>query len=205
MGLRELLRTRQKLRISLIIVGWGVLSLLHVSLKILYRLKSVLWSKIWHHFFDYRKLSRTVDTGWCVANIVGSARVPIDLLRARIRTPKGIQIRCIEDTPHYEWIHCLVEGREQPGSAEKYKEYIQTYEPDWDVEKRLGEVRCLVTAMKEGLTQDPLNLEHAIVVFPPDFAIKVDITFQIMDGVHRAAIWKAAGISAMAVLVNKSN
>jgi hypothetical protein len=199
MGLRRLLSLKQTPWMPLILVGWGVLSLLHIVLRALTKIKSALWSRIWHGVFEYRKGFRIVDMGWKVVRSQGAALVPVDLLRARIRTPDGIQIHRIEETPHYEWIRCFVDGREHSGSDLGYREYIKAYEPDCDVEKRLEEVRYLTGAIAKGLVQN--SLEHAIVVFPPEFSLRGDVGFHIMDGVHRAAIAKAVGVTRVHVLV----
>ncbi|ABQ25875.1 hypothetical protein [Geotalea uraniireducens] len=184
-----------------IIMGWFFLCCIQAVLKIAETVKRRIWSYIWPgcFIFDYKKAARVIDVPRCdYAHIKATGTIPLELLRVRLRTPDGIKLRKIEETPHYVWIKSIVDGNEKEAHSQGYRDYIKIYEPNMDIEKRLNELRTLVAEISSSL--DKFVSETGIIIYVPEITYRGDIVFFIHDGNHRAAIAKAHGLERIAVL-----
>ena len=173
---------------------------LHFVCDYLLSIKARLWLALWpdKHADDFVIDRKTVDMGKTGRTVVwASARVPISALRAGIRDGKDVRICRIEDTPHYRWISCLVKGEDSASASAAYRDYIRTYEPNVDADEQAQNVRQLVKAVSNTIAHDPQQV--ALVVSCPEFAIRGEIFFYIMDGVHRASIATACGVKKICV------
>jgi hypothetical protein len=160
-----------------------------------------LWMAIWpgRYTDQFSPDRREVDMGVTGTTVVwASACVPITALRASIHDGESMRICRIEDTPHYRWIRRLACGEDSALEDAEYRDYICAYEPDMDVNDRMLKVRKLVRSVSNTLSRDPQSV--SLVVTCPRFSIRHEIVFTILDGVHRASIAVACGVSTIRVL-----
>lgn len=176
-----------------IIFLWSIQFFLEICIKVLGKIKNKLWKFIWpkNCDFDYQSESQSIAIERCgIVNVIGKAIIPVDLLRVRMRIPEGVRISTIEETPHYKWFKDLKDGGKASHSEQGYKDYILNYEHKIDIDKRMKEVA--------GLFRNILySLEHKnevfVIVLTPELDFSGNISFVIVDGVHRASIAKASG------------
>lgn len=143
----------------------------------------------WRQKFGYESDPQTINVRWAIVYTHGVINVPLNILRAPIVTPTGIQLMPIEDTPHYPWIKSLVEGSEDVYLRDKYRSYLEAYYPEEDTTAGLDQVVALVSTFQSGANRDSLI---TIVTHTPTRYQGSDYIV-IYDGVHRSAIAKALG------------
>lgn len=161
-----------------------------------------LWKLTWHNWFKYSREYKHFDIGWTQISVLGKIVIPLQQMRARIRTERGIVLYTIEETPHFRWIYSLVMNNENVDAKNDYIRYIMTYEPNWIVDRRLEEVASIIEWVKTECYTDMIDFN--VVVASPKFNLLYRKTyFEIIDGVHRASILRAFGIAKMMVYVLK--
>jgi glycosyltransferase involved in cell wall biosynthesis len=144
----------------------------------------------WKRKFGYRREHMIVDVRWSEVHTIGIIQVPLSVLRASIITSTGVhQLVTIEETPHYGWIRSLVEGREDVGMRDKYREYVDTYYSEEDNVLGMQQVAALVSSFKSRENKESLI---TIVTYPPT-CYKGSEYIVLYDGTHRSAIALALG------------
>jgi glycosyltransferase involved in cell wall biosynthesis len=144
----------------------------------------------WRRQFGYRRDPKVFDAEWGTVQTSGVIKVSIDFLRAPIYTPTGLRLMLIEDTPHYHWLRCLIDGNDDTRSREKYREYIEDFFPEADTDAQLAKIMRLATSFRSDSNSDSLV---TIATFPPTRGQGSELNVVIYDGVHRSAIAKALG------------
>lgn len=144
----------------------------------------------WRRQFSYKHDPQTVDVGWGTIRTSGVIQVPLHVLRAPIVTPMGTRLMAVEETPHYHWIKALIEGDDDAYSRDKYREYLETFYPEVDLDEGLADVVSLVSSLQTQSNSDSLI---TVVTHPPTRNRGSDPYVVIYDGVHRSAIAKALG------------
>jgi len=141
----------------------------------------------WPKEFNFKPEKVIVDVRWGKVDTYGIIRVPLNQIYAPLVTPTGNRLFKIEETPHYQWIKALVDGRNDRFVRAKYKEYIQTYFP----EGNLAEMEDVPELVKS--FQSKRDTPITIITLPPALNENADIHVVVYDGVHRSAIAKAFG------------
>lgn len=175
---------------------------LELTVRALTRVKRTIWHRTWQRKYveSYARNTSVVDMGRSGHSLVmGEGYIPVDSLRVRLRTPKGMELCRIEESPHYQLIHSIVESSERPESSIAYRDYIRTFEPDMNPDDRIVELRELVCSIKESLALEKSKV--FVVVSAPAFSLHLNILFPIQDGVHRASIARSLGMSKIRVLL----
>src|SRR3989338_3062199 len=88
----------------------------------------------WKIKFHYTKEPKTIDILWTKVDTIGFINVPVDIISAGILTPLGLQMKQLEETPHFKLVKDLIENKDDSESRAKYYNYINTFFPDNDTE-----------------------------------------------------------------------
>lgn len=183
------------------VLEFGLIYPLNALIRMLSIITAGLWSFIWPRKYlkGYSAVSRVADMGRSGrVSLHGRGSISIDLLRVRLHTPDGLMECRIEQAPHYKWIKGLILGRENESDRLEYRKYIEDYEDGIDVDVRLEEVRSLVIEISDLLINNPSKI--SVIVTPLVFSLKHEISFMVIDGVHRTSIAKACGLREIQVL-----
>jgi len=144
---------------------------------------------VWRKKFGYVKEPKVVDILWTKVDTIGFIRVPIDILCAGILTQTGLQMKRLEETPHYQWIKDLIEDRNDSESRAKYHDYIKTFFPDNNTDYELSKIQKMTLSFKNEHRKDFDDVD--IVVYLPKYDTrKKDYSIAINDGIHRVSIAK---------------
>jgi glycosyltransferase involved in cell wall biosynthesis len=141
----------------------------------------------WKRRFGFRREISTVDLGFGTIEAWGRMRLPLELLRCPLLSHGGWRVLPLEHTPHYAWISDLVERRDDTGSRQAYRRYIELFHPEEQPTEALAKVEELVRTLASMQShQQPVT----IAVHPPA-VYRGQYCAVIYDGNHRACIAKA--------------
>jgi hypothetical protein len=147
------------------------------------------WKLTWQRRYRFKSGYQHLDIGWNEIVVSGKIIVPIDQIRARIRTEEGIILSPIEDTPHFKWIYSLIMDNKNVEGKEEYIQYLEKYEPNWIVDERLKKVVSMIGWVKSKGDCDQADCD--VVLVQPRFVLGRKTHFEIYDGVHRTSIMRA--------------
>lgn len=145
----------------------------------------------WQRVFNFRPEPKAIDARWTTVQTNGIITIPIDILQASICTPAGNQRRRLQDTPHFPYIESAIKGTERSHHRVNYRNYVESFFPDTDINAILEGVEDLASSWA-GREGD--GSRFTVVIYPPKRKYGFcPYRAKIFDGVHRACIAKILG------------
>lgn len=145
--------------------------------------------RAWKKKFGYQPAPAVADLGYGTIGTHGAIRIPLDMLRSPIMSPTGFKVVAVGETPHYRWIRDLVAGGDDSVSRKGYRQYLELYHLEDDIEASLAKVVDLVASIR---AESAGGRELTVVTHPPSH-FRDQLCAIIFDGNHRASIAKALG------------
>lgn len=133
--------------------------------------------------------SRKYETGWGSVQTYGRSRIKIEDLTARIKQGRNLCELAVRDTPHFAYAMSML-GAHGYGRG-PYVQYIRTYFPDDELNRRISDFDWLIRATQSGRPAlDPVLVK--VSVFPFSRLI-------LTDGLHRCSAALACGATSLCV------
>lgn len=141
--------------------------------------------------YNFTFENKRLQTGYGKVFTKGKIKVPIKELVANIWTESGCRATTIENTPHYRWIKDLLEVNESQKTQDNYHKYLSLYYPEENASQGLKKVKKFISSYQGSKNKE--EFLTIVISLPGIQNIFTSPNFQIIDGVHRAALACALG------------